>query len=64
MKPTNEDLVNLLVIWSQEVYVRGATSGTWDDPRTKEATLIVNTIKRQILELMSDTDILAVGHDY
>ena len=52
MKPTNEDLVNLLAIWAQEVYKRGQESGSWEDLRTKEAILIVNSIKKQILESM------------
>lgn len=52
MKPTNEDLVELYRIWSFEVLVRAAASGTWEEARTKEAILIRDSIKKNILSRM------------
>ena len=54
MKLASKDLLELYRIWSIEVLARAASAGTWDDVRTKEAVLIRDTYKRNILERMKD----------
>jgi hypothetical protein len=54
MKLSNEVLANLMIIWSKEVYVRAAISGTWYDPRTIEASLIAESFRKQLLDRLKD----------